>query len=94
MLENNYKPAIPALEKDGQSYITDQEKASLLNDCFVQHTHLDVPPNHFEDISDSEGIMEWETLSTIRVKQADVLKLLLNLHVGKATALTVFLLSF
>ena len=37
------------------------------------------------NISGSEGIMEWETLSTIRVKQADVLKLLLNLHVGKAT---------
>ena len=56
VLDNNYKPSIPALEKDGQCYVTDQEKATLLNDCFVQHTHLDIPVNHIDDISSSESI--------------------------------------
>ena len=85
VLDNNYKPSIPALEKDGQCYVTDQEKATLLNDCFVQHTHLDIPVNHIDDISSSESITEWETLDTVRVKQSDVLALMLGLKIGKAT---------
>ena len=90
VLDNNYKPPIPTLEKDGQTYTSDEAKATLLNDYFVQQTDLKVPISHLEylDKSSAEAI-SWEQVPTdisrVKVTQARVLSLLQDLNVSKAT---------
>ena len=89
VLDSNYKPPISTLEKEGRTYTSDLDKATLLNDFFVQQTDLKVSQTHFEYIDESGSeCLSWEgppSISHIRVKQTHVLGLLLDLNVSKAT---------
>ena len=83
VLEKNYKPSIPALEKDGKTLISPIYKANALNKFVTDQTDLKIPLNHFSSLGSPQ--IPSITLSKVKVKRKKVLRLLLKLNASKAT---------
>jgi len=86
VLEKGYKPPIPGLEDANGTYVTDHEKAEVLNALFAAQTRVYPPDDQDAKIAAlPTPPPPTSTLTKVRVKRRKVLRLLQKLKVSKAT---------
>ena len=82
VLEKGYKPPIPGLVKDGKDYVSDVDKANVLNAHFASQADLHVPADHDTKASPPAPT---SFLRSVKVTHRKVLRLLLSLDESKTT---------
>jgi hypothetical protein len=80
IMGNNKASTYPSLTSHGEIFSTDEEKATLFNETFLETSRLNAPPG---ELLDAEPYTDQE-LENITIKEQDVKDILSTLNVNKA----------